>query len=150
MDSIYNNNTYADINPAWHLKDSPWKAGLVSRMIDKHSLPMGRVAEVGCGAGEILKILSDKYPQSEFHGYEVSQQAFERCSTRASPSLEFHLADILKADEYFDIVLAIDVFEHVEDYLGFLSALRTKGKHKVFHIPLDLSVQTVFRRLRSG
>jgi len=46
----------------------------------------------------------------------------------------------------FDIVLAIDVFEHIEDYLGFLRKLRDKGTYKIFHIPLDLSVQAVWRR----
>lgn len=43
------------------------------------------------------------------------------------------------------MVLAIDVFEHVEDYFGFLRKLWEKAEYKIFHIPLDLSVQTVFR-----
>jgi hypothetical protein len=37
------------------------------------------------------------------------------------------------------------VFEHVEDYLGFLRQMRPIAEFKVFHIPLDLSVQTVLR-----
>lgn len=41
--------------------------------------------------------------------------------------------------------MAIDVFEHVEDYYGFLRNLKKIGKYKVFHIPLDLSVQAVLR-----
>jgi hypothetical protein len=48
-------------------------------------------------------------------------------------------------DAYFDIVMAIDVFEHVEDYFGFLRKLKPKGDYKIFHIPLDLSVQKVLR-----
>jgi 2-polyprenyl-3-methyl-5-hydroxy-6-metoxy-1,4-benzoquinol methylase len=56
------------------------------------------------------------------------------------------LKDFLEEkDTYFDVVMAIDVFEHVEDYLGFIRRLRVKGEYKVFHIPLDLSVQTVLR-----
>jgi hypothetical protein len=39
----------------------------------------------------------------------------------------------------------IDVFEHIEDYFCFLRKLRPKGEYKIFHIPLDLSVQTVLR-----
>ncbi len=39
--------------------------------------------------------------------------------------------------------MAIDVFEHVEDYFGFLRKI--KGEYKIFHIPLDLSMQTVLR-----
>lgn len=44
-----------------------------------------------------------------------------------------------------DVALAIDVFEYVEDYYGFLRGFRVKGHHKIFHIPLDLSAQTVMR-----
>ena len=60
--------------------------------------------------------------------------------------MTFELSDLLKDDgSYFDIVMAIDVFEHVEDYFGFLRKLREKAEYKIFHIPLDLSVQTVLR-----
>ena len=45
----------------------------------------------------------------------------------------------------FDVLLAIDVFEHIDDYLGFLKKVKNKARFKVFHIPLDLSLQTLFR-----
>ena len=38
------------------------------------------------------------------------------------------------------------VLEHLEDYFGFLRKLKTRATYKVFHIPLDLSVQTGFAR----
>jgi hypothetical protein len=46
---------------------------------------------------------------------------------------------------HFDVVLAIDVIEHVEDYISFIKKLREFGTYKIFHIPLDLSAQSVFR-----
>lgn len=45
----------------------------------------------------------------------------------------------------FDLLLCIDVFEHVPDYIGFLRALRPKADRTIFHVPLDLSVQSVLR-----
>jgi hypothetical protein len=45
----------------------------------------------------------------------------------------------------FDLLLCIDVFEHVEDYIGFLKKLRAKARVKIFHIPLDMSAQWVLR-----
>jgi hypothetical protein len=45
----------------------------------------------------------------------------------------------------FDILLAIDVFEHVPDYMGFLSKCRTKAEYKIYHVPLDLHVSSVFK-----
>ena len=39
----------------------------------------------------------------------------------------------------------IDVFEHVENYMGFVKALKKKIGFKIFHIPLDLSVSALLR-----
>ena len=68
------------------------------------------------------------------------------CKKKAKTNLTFQLLDLLDENlAYFDIALAIDVFEHVEDYFGFLIKLRQRAKYIIFHIPLDLSVQTDLR-----
>ena len=43
------------------------------------------------------------------------------------------------------MVLCIDVFEHVENYMGFARSLKEKAQFKIFHIPLDLSVSALLR-----
>lgn len=64
----------------------------------------------------------------------------------AKDRLVFHLKDVLKDEKaFFDVIMAIDVIEHIEDYYGFLRNLRQKGQYKIFQIPLDLSVQSVLR-----
>jgi len=147
MTSIYGNGTYLKNQPTWHAEDSPWKASQVVKMLERNSLNPRTICEVGCGAGEILNTLSGCLGQgTQFTGYEVSPQAFELCKSRAKENLAFYLADLLTENaQHFDLVMAIDVFEHVEDYLGFLRALRSKGDYKLFHIPLDLSVLRVLR-----
>jgi hypothetical protein len=146
MTQIYEDGTYLDNNPGWHEEDSPWKAKQIDNIIKKNSLNPKTICEVGCGAGEILNQLSKLNVDGEFIGYEISPQAFELCSKKSKANLTFRLADLLKDDiAHFDIVMAIDVFEHVEDYFGFLRKLKEKAEYKIFHIPLDLSVQTVFR-----
>jgi hypothetical protein len=42
--------------------------------------------------------------------------------------------------------MAIDVFEHVDDYMGFIRSMKPKATYKLFHIPLDLSVQGMLRK----
>jgi len=37
----------------------------------------------------------------------------------------------------------IDVFEHVEDYMGFIRKCASKATYKIYHIPLDLYSITV-------
>jgi hypothetical protein len=78
-----------------------------------------------------------------FTGFEISPQAHSLSQGRSTERLEFRLEDPLsgaaRPTAPFDLVLAMDVVEHVEDYFGFLRRLRGLGTHKIFHIPLDIS-----------
>jgi len=42
-------------------------------------------------------------------------------------------------------MLILDVVEHVEDYYSFLRALRPRSRYAIFHLPLELSLQTIIR-----
>ncbi|HTU77906.1 MAG TPA: class I SAM-dependent methyltransferase [Solirubrobacteraceae bacterium] len=42
------------------------------------------VADVGCGAGVALSTLAEAFPQSTFHGYELSRLAVERVRARVA------------------------------------------------------------------
>jgi SAM-dependent methyltransferase len=146
MARIYCDGTYLKNNPTWHQEDSPWKARQIQRIIEKNGLAPARVCEIGCGAGGVLDRLSELYPDVEFYGYEISSQAYEMCIPKTKKNLSFRLFDLLEDDEeHFDIVMAIDVIEHIEDCFGWLRKVRDKAEYKIFHIPLDLSVQTVLR-----
>jgi cyclopropane fatty-acyl-phospholipid synthase-like methyltransferase len=156
---IYQDGRYLENNPTWHAEDSSWKAQQIARILGVNNISPATVCEVGCGAGEILKCLSEELGSDVmFSGYEISAQAYEICRTKETQNVHFYLEDILdQAESTFDLVMAIDVFEHIEDYLGFLRKLRSKGTYKIFHIPLDLSIQTVLRsspilneRVKSG
>jgi cyclopropane fatty-acyl-phospholipid synthase-like methyltransferase len=147
MKTIYEDGTYLERNPLWHEEDSPWKAEQITKMLNKHNMVPSRVCEVGCGAGEILNRLANNFGNGVvFYGYEISPQAFEICRKKEKHNLHFFQKDLSDEEDLsFDVVMAIDVFEHVEDYFGFLRKLKNKGTSKIFHIPLDLSVQTVLR-----
>ena len=146
LQSIYETGVYKACNPQWHVEDSPWKARQILKMLDKHDVRPSTVAEVGCGAGEILRQLQlELAPKTQFSGYDVSPQAIEQARGRENAGLKFYLEDLAAQDVYFDLLLVIDVFEHVDDYLGFLRRLASKAAQMIFHIPLDLSAQTVFR-----
>ncbi|HEX4332697.1 MAG TPA: class I SAM-dependent methyltransferase [Usitatibacter sp.] len=143
--TIYTDGTYLRNNPEWHADDSAWKAGHIASLLRRHGIAPASVAEIGCGAGEILRTLSLEFPQASFTGYDISPSAMRICSPKANASLSFRLASLLDAGEHYDVALAIDVFEHVEDCFSFLRQLRTTARHKVFHIPLELSAWQVLR-----
>jgi hypothetical protein len=144
---LYTSGAYAAKHPNWHVEESPWKANEIVRLLRRHHLAPRTVCEVGCGAGEVLKQLQEKMDRECFFlGYEISPLAFEMCKTRANERLQFRLADLTKeSDGDFDIILILDVLEHLEDYFSFLRALKQKSLYKIFHIPLDISVQAILR-----
>lgn len=145
--SIYETGEYVERNPTYHVEDSSWKAHHIQRLIQKNSLQPRTICEIGCGAGEILKQLQSSLPgATEFIGYDISPQAIELCRQRENEQLHFYCQDLITANTpVFDLLLCIDVFEHVPDYIGFLRDLRRQANYKIFHIPLDMSAQWVLR-----
>lgn len=140
---FYETGEYLEHNQSWHTEDSPWKAGNILKIMLRNQLNPESICEVGCGAGEILRQMSMQLPSGkQFYGYEISPQAFEMSKSRENENIHFFLKDLLAEDESvsFDVVMAIDVFEHVEDDFGFVRKLKDRGKYKIYHIPLDISV----------
>ncbi|MQB41507.1 class I SAM-dependent methyltransferase [Rhizobium sp. ICMP 5592] len=146
MQDIYVSDQYAELNPTWHEEDSPWKARQIEEIIRKNGLRFDSLCEVGCGTGEILLNLSRSFPKVQFAGYEISPHAYQRAKTKEKSNVSFHLANVVEdKDSHYDVVVIADVIEHVENYISFIKDLRPCGRYKIFHIPLDLSVQSVLR-----
>jgi len=144
---IYEDGTYVRNNPDWHQADSHWKAAKIVEILYRNQVRPRSVSEIGCGAGEVLRGVSDSLgPGVECTGFEISPQALAMCRQKIRPGLDYLGDNLLQVhDTRFDVLLAIDVLEHVEDCFGFARTLRSKATYKVFHIPLDVSVQSVFR-----
>jgi hypothetical protein len=143
LDKIYLDGSYLNQNQTWHSEDSQWKSEQIENLLKRNSIIPESICEVGCGAGEVLNQLSNIYIESQLTGFEVSPQAFELSKSRESRRVHFVLGDIFDNYDNYDILLCLDVFEHVPDYLGFISNLRKRARYKVFHVPLDISVLSV-------
>lgn len=146
--TLYLDGEYQAKNPAWHVEESAWKASRIVRMLQRNHLSPATICDVGCGAGEVLKQLQLNLNwECTLQGYDVSPQALELAKTRANDKLHFYHSDLRTSQEpCFDLLLVLDVLEHLEDYFSFLALLKDRGRHKIFHIPLDLSGQTVLRK----
>lgn len=143
---FYLQGGYATSNPGWHQEDSPWKASQIAAMIRRHQLRPAGICEVGCGAGAILGHLDKMLPEtSEFVGFEPSPQAFLMAQQNATARISFFNRSAPTDGSCFDLVLVIDVLEHIEDCFSFLRSIRGAGRQFILHIPLDLSVLSVFR-----
>jgi 2-polyprenyl-3-methyl-5-hydroxy-6-metoxy-1,4-benzoquinol methylase len=137
---------YKKNNPTWHVEDSPWKAKQVLKILNRNAMNPKTIAEIGCGAGEILNQLHLKMsPQTHFYGFDISSDAITLARQREKDRLTFTTDDFFDSDVKFDLLLVIDVFEHVDDYLGFLKKCHNRARYTIFHIPLDMSVQMIMR-----
>jgi hypothetical protein len=149
MTDVYTDGSYLRANPSWFAEDSPWKARHIHTMLRESGVAVRRVAEIGCGAGLILQSLAQMpgFDDVTWHGYDVSPQAIELASRRAGARLLFRCGDlgIVEEDGPFDLLLVIDVIEHVPDYLGFVRRCRPIAPYTIFHIPLDIHVSSVLR-----
>jgi hypothetical protein len=145
VEDLYTSGEYLNKQPNWHVGESPWKAREILRMMQRNNIVAHTICEIGCGAGEVLRQLQTKLPNDcTFWGYEISPQAFELCQTRANERLLFKLLDIREEEHvFFDLILVLDVLEHLEDYFSFLKMVKSKSTFKIFQIPMDLSVRSV-------
>jgi SAM-dependent methyltransferase len=148
-DSIYQDGRYLEHNPSWHVEESPFKVKQILMMMKRQNLSPKSVCDVGCGGGVVLAELQHHFPSGcVCWGYDVAVDAIKLCEARRNQHLHFAVRDIRRdqCDAFFDLLLILDVFEHVDDYIGLIRDVRSKGKYKLFHIPLDLSVQAVARK----
>ncbi len=91
---------------------------------DLNSKP--RILEYGCGTGKTLSCLS---PWAEVYGLDISQQALDYCRQRQLVNLK--LIDLSKEmdldnpfDDPYDLILMLDVLEHIEDQTALLERIK--------------------------
>jgi len=145
-DSLYVSGEYASKNPTWDIEDSPWKAEKVLEVIRQTGLQPSTVCEVGCGAGAVLAYMREKMENARFFGYDISPDARIFWAHYEGKGIEFEVGDFFeKNHRHYDLILILDVIEHITDPWDFLEKLKSHGDAFLFHIPLDLSAQNVLR-----
>lgn len=140
---MYNDGRYLSNNPGWHETDAAWKASQVLSLLDDRNFRPDSIVDIGCGTGGVLEGIADALRGTELVGYDPSSHAVEMIER--SDRVELRVGTPKDIHEHYDLLLCLDVFEHVEDYIGFLRSLRPIADWFMFHIPLDVSAQSVVR-----
>lgn len=131
-------------NPGYHLEDSEFKAAGVVAALENLEMPSRlRICDVGCGAGGVVHHVAEMLNDSGHEvdravGYDISPRAISQ-GTMLFPNLEFHVGGATDVPSGWDLILAMDVIEHLENYHKFLRDLRGKAALYAFHIPMELS-----------
>lgn len=96
----------------------------------------GRAADVGCGHGASTILLAQKFPRSEFIGYDYHAPSIETARKRAAdagaPNAHFEVADAASyKDRNFDLIAFFDCLHDMADPVGAarhaLAALESNG-----------------------
>lgn len=142
----YESGAYLANNPSWDEEDSEWKADHVLKIMEQNRLSPKSIVEVGCGAGGVLAALHEAFPDIAYSGFDIAPDASKFWEKHAASGIHFHVDDFLeKQTDHFDVLLLLDVFEHVPDPFAFLAGLLGRADYYIFHIPLDLSSVSVAR-----
>ena len=98
-----------------------------------------KVLEVGVGEGEILQRISARFPQAAVQGIDLPADHLQAEWTRRGVNAEFGDATAMRfADGEFDLVLAIEVLEHIPQPERALKEIARVCKgHVVFSVPLE-------------
>ena len=148
-ENIYTDGSYLEKSGGtWHLEDSAFKVGRILELLARNpGIAKQSICEIGCGAGGILEELQKTLGKdARCTGYDISPQAISMAKSRArNPHCQFVLGNAFDDKDQFDLVLVMDVVEHVEDCFSFVRNCGQKGRYKVFHIPLEASASSVMR-----
>ncbi len=143
---FYTGSEYAANNPTWDIEDTQWKARKIVDIIQSSGFQPNSICEIGCGSGGILAGLRKAYPAISLTGYDIAPSAARFWPKWEDCDIRFHTGNFLTEDtDNYDILLLIDVLEHLPDPHSFLSEIRGRSKYLVVHFPLDLSALSVAR-----
>ena len=106
-----------------------------------------RALDLGCGRGLALMKLAERFPSSEFVGYDLSVEAVEwareRAAERGLDNLQFEIHDLSNFDlfaapEAFELVLTFDAIHDQAKPLNLLKGIRRTLKKDGVYIAQDV------------
>jgi len=125
-----------------HSEDAEFKVAAIWRVLSPilqiEKISISSYADVGCGSGEVIKMMSKLLEDSGFilkkiTGFDVSPHVVNL----KTGNITFFQEDFCSRQESYDLVTLTDVFEHVPAPIEFIRKIGELSRIVVFHIPLD-------------
>lgn len=100
---------------SWHIRRELKK-------LNREGFRPGQITDAGSGFGQYVYYLSKLYPDAMITGLDIKQEQVDDCnhffaSIKGPKKVSFQYADLTKLEEkeVWDLVLSVDVMEHIED-----------------------------------
>ncbi|MDZ8052245.1 MAG: class I SAM-dependent methyltransferase [Aulosira sp. ZfuVER01] len=143
--NLYTSGEYGLRHRDWHLDDATYKVRdimpALKAAIASINSDVLRIADVGAGVGgvvvETVKQLTQNYQNLAVDavGFEISPYAV-KAGRELFPNLDLHQKFFESSDGPFDVVLFIDVLEHLENPWEMLRIARDNSRYIIVRQPL--------------
>ena len=156
MTDIYNDNSYLEKNPSLHTEDSEFKFQNIKRFLSSIEVKNNRIKilDIGGGAGIIGKLVLEYFQESgiivTFHSLDLSTQML-KIQLKNNPQIKKIInCSINECTELnYDLVLMIDVIEHIEGKEDTAKILNKLGKNIIYNIPIEINFFDILKYLKS-
>jgi ubiquinone/menaquinone biosynthesis C-methylase UbiE len=146
--NIYASGEYIRNNPTLDVEDTPWKLEKILPALDnfiKDSIMKDiKLLDVGGGAGLILDGVSDYLRDENInvkkYALDLSKEMLQIQKENNPDMITLLEGGIEKTsfrDKEIDLVLMVDVLEHVSDPVAALKELNRISKYVIFKVPLE-------------
>jgi 2-polyprenyl-3-methyl-5-hydroxy-6-metoxy-1,4-benzoquinol methylase len=113
-----------------------------------------KILEVGCASGATLRWLKSIFPDAQTTGVELNSALLPELRQNADIGIIGTIEDCIPRLDRYDLILALDVLEHLTDSLGTLRRLcdnlEGPGSRVIVSLPnvahLSVSAPLLFRR----
>jgi len=129
---------YWEKNPGMHIMDSQKKADEIIKMIKGKNIKS--ILDVACGAGVITNIIKKHTKASIVVGIDISNVAISKAIEYSNgANINWIVKDIFnyKCDKKYDLIICMDVVEHIDNDIGFLRKLSELGTNIVIKVPIE-------------
>lgn len=133
--------------PFLHIEDSPRKIREIKHVVPG-SFRANSILDIGCSTGLITRAVGETYKAKIVDGLDVSEPALDLARSQLSVFQESHIFqeefEDHETQRLYDLVMFIDVLEHMSDPVGALKKASEMGRYSVVRSPLE---QTRMNRL---
>ncbi|MFI0981363.1 trans-aconitate 2-methyltransferase [Streptomyces sp. NPDC021093] len=120
--------------------------------------PPARIADLGCGAGNVTTLLAARWPEARITGYDNSREMLAKARQYATPSLDFAYAEAstwAPAPASYDLIVSNALLQWVPDHASLIPAwldALTPGGTFAFQVPgnFDAPSHTILAELRES
>ncbi len=144
VDFDYEAHVWGDADALIDIEEKRHSCLGLKRFLEVIKNKNGRMMELGCGTGFFLRSLKSYRSDLELFGCDISQKAIDLAKENKQYTIDYRVAEageLPYGDNSFDVVVMMDVLEHLEDMEAALKEVKRVLKDKgTFHLLVPCEV----------